>query len=196
MKTNEARGGRRWPPAVDRGAEEEGDLRQGSRPKAGEEKPPRRLDSAPLPMLAGPMEKVESAAPVSAPRDIDALVNEITISLRGPGPGEVEIQFDSKTSPRVEVRISKENNRLQVRLHTDSPEVTQLMTRADGRARAAARGEGIYGSGGAGQEAAGRPAGTAARAAEMIRMTARRSEIPLWNWHAAAFPTVATGAPG
>lgn len=92
-----------------------------------EETPATPIGPAALPQIAGRAGKVESTAPACTAPDLDAMVNEIAITLRGTGLREVEVQFDSKTFAGLNVRISKENNRLQVRLQTESAEVSRLL---------------------------------------------------------------------
>jgi flagellar hook-length control protein FliK len=98
--------------------------------RQGEEKPAMPPGLAALPQIAGRAEKIETAAAAAgAAPEIEALVSEIAVTLRGSGIGEVEVQFDSKTFAGLNVRITKENNRLHVRLQTESPEVAQLLTK-------------------------------------------------------------------
>jgi hypothetical protein len=131
MKTIEIRAAAQpRPVAVREEAKKKGTFAKVLDRKAAEEKPPAAAGAAaPLPQMAGRAEKIETAAPAGVAPEIDALVNEIAITLRGSGLGEVEVQFDSKTFAGLNVRITKENNRLHVRLQTASPEVAHLLTK-------------------------------------------------------------------
>jgi flagellar hook-length control protein FliK len=128
MKTNPVRG--EWAPQ--RVAAKPETAKKGAFAKvldgkaAAEEKPPTPFPAAPpLPQLTTAAGKVESPAPVAAPREIDAVANEIAVAVRN--AGNVEILFDSKTLAGLHVRISKDQNRLTVRLQAQSAEITRLM---------------------------------------------------------------------
>jgi hypothetical protein len=65
------------------------------------------------------------AAPRPAPR-MDALANEIAVAVRG--AREVEVQFDSKSFSGLNVRITQDRGRLNVRLQSDSPEACRFLS--------------------------------------------------------------------
>jgi len=93
--------------------------------KLAEEKPAEPAPQQPLPPLVARGEAVAPAAPVHAPREIDAVASEIAVAVRG--PGTVEISFDSRTMAGLQVRISKDNGRLAVSLQSQSPDICRLM---------------------------------------------------------------------
>jgi hypothetical protein len=125
MKTNEARAAAQARPTAVR----EEPKKKGTFAKVLDEKAEGMQTPPALPQIMGRAEKIKTAAPVSVAPEIDGIVNEIAVTLRGTGLREVEIQFDSKTFAGLNVRITKENNRLHVRLQTESPEAAHLLTK-------------------------------------------------------------------
>lgn len=90
-------------------------------PEAGGENAPRLSPRTDLPEAPVP---VRSAASV---RDLDGLAHEISISLRGADLKEVHIQMDSKTMAGLQIRISKENGKLNVRLQSESADISRML---------------------------------------------------------------------
>jgi hypothetical protein len=129
MKTNEARTATPPRPAAGRDEPKKKGTFAKVLDRQAEEKPPALTGQAALPPIAGRAERIESAAPVSVAPEIEAFVNEIAATVRGDSLGEVEVQFDSKTFSGLNVRISKESNRLHVRLQTESPEIARLLVK-------------------------------------------------------------------
>lgn len=97
--------------------------------KTGEEKKPEApVDAAPR--LLPRNDVTESAAPVKAAatvRDLDGLAHEISIAVRRSDVTEVEIRMDSKTLAGLQIRIAKENGKLNVRLQSNSAEISHML---------------------------------------------------------------------
>jgi type III secretion system needle length determinant len=98
--------------------------------KGAEEKPAQPLLEAPLQPLLRLNDAAGEAAPVRAAvtvRDLDGLAQEIAVTVRGADLREVQIQMDSKTMDGLQIRISKENGKLNVRMQANSAEVSRLL---------------------------------------------------------------------
>jgi hypothetical protein len=77
-----------------------------------------------------PAASVEETAPVCGvvkAKDLDGLAREIGAALRVNDGKEVEIRFDSKTLAGLEIRIRKEDGKLNVKLNCDSPGMNAMI---------------------------------------------------------------------
>jgi flagellar hook-length control protein FliK len=97
--------------------------------KSAEEKTPQILPDAQVQPL---LRREEAPEEVAAPRtvtvsDLDGIAQEIAIAVRGSDLREVEVQMDSKTMGGLQIRISKDNGRLNVRMQSNSAEVSRIL---------------------------------------------------------------------
>ncbi|MCX6627862.1 MAG: flagellar hook-length control protein FliK [Candidatus Solibacter sp.] len=97
--------------------------------KSGEEKTPAVVPQASVQPLLQRNAASEEARPVrgTVTVDLDGLAREIQVTVRGSDLREVEIQMDSKTMAGLQIRITRENGKLNVRMQTNSADVSRLL---------------------------------------------------------------------
>ena len=87
--------------------------------------------------LAGPVEETRTGPTAAPAKDLDSLTREIGAAVRVNDGKEVEIKFDSKTFAGLEIRIRKEDGKLNVTLRSDSAPLNQMLAgQSDALARA------------------------------------------------------------
>jgi len=122
MKVNEAR------PSAPASAQKSDAAKKGAFAKVLEDAKPQPAPA--LPATAPLAPAVEEAAPVRGvvpAKDLDGLAREIGAALRVNEGKEVEIRFDSKTLAGLEIRLRKEDGKLNVKLNCDSPAMKGLL---------------------------------------------------------------------
>lgn len=124
MKTNPVRTPAKPPVARNEPAKKTGAFAKAMQEAAAP--PPAAL--APLPALAGPAAaETKQVRAVQLPPALAGLVNEIQVELQGAGKSEVRIEFESKTLDGLQVKITRENNKLAVEMNCRSAEVSRLL---------------------------------------------------------------------
>jgi len=82
----------------------------------------------PLPPVDLPVEAAAPPTPTNTVARITALATEISAKIQPAAIGPVTIKFDAKTFDGLEVQLSRERGQLTVRLVSQTPEVSQLLT--------------------------------------------------------------------
>ena len=82
----------------------------------------------PLPPVDLPVEAAAPPTPTNTVERITALATEISAKIQPAAIGPVTIKFDAKTFDGLEVQLSRERGQLTVRLVSQTPEVSQLLT--------------------------------------------------------------------
>ena len=124
MKVNEVRTGAAAPSATQKAEA----AKKTAFAKALEEGKPQPAPALlPTQPPLGPVEETAPVRGVVAAKDLDGLAREIGAALRLNDGKEVEIRFDSKTLAGLEIRIRKDDGKLNVKLNCDSPGMNVML---------------------------------------------------------------------